>query len=223
MGIYNKANGHGYGRLMPVAHLEVIKLLFKRGFEMFPCVFRDHEPFTGYLYLCQGGAKGAVRTGQQLAEKLGVPATGIKQEAQWLNPAWRYRMPVTVQAHEVKCQNQQVSVTLNLQTLPSKNGEQVHVNPRSLRLVEVHPAGVVDAAVPCQYVPDPTAGNTGTLTFVVLGGLEAQAARGYLLYFDTDGHHILAPTSAPLESVVAQVSAQDAPTITTGLIEQHAQ
>ena len=74
MGIYHPANGVGYGRVMPVEAIDIIKLLFndarlgKRGFELFPYYQREHQPYTGYLFPVSGGLKGAIRAGQAIAD-----------------------------------------------------------------------------------------------------------------------------------------------------------
>jgi hypothetical protein len=54
-------NGVGFGRVMPVADISIVKLLSsdtaRRGFEMFPYpFFLPHQPFTGYLFAITDGA-----------------------------------------------------------------------------------------------------------------------------------------------------------------------
>jgi len=74
MGIYNPENGIGFGRVAPVADVDVIKLLFeddklgKRGFELFPHFHRAHEPFTCYLFAVTGGASGVLELGKKIAD-----------------------------------------------------------------------------------------------------------------------------------------------------------
>jgi uncharacterized repeat protein (TIGR02543 family) len=70
MGLYNPVSGHGYGRVMPVAAISIIKLLpwYGRGFELFPYYQRGHRPFTGYMYLVTGGVGEVITLGQALAD-----------------------------------------------------------------------------------------------------------------------------------------------------------
>lgn len=68
MGIFNKANGRGYGRVVPTASVDIIKLLWNRGFELFPCYGRKHEPFSSYLFVVSGGPEEIIRLGQRLAD-----------------------------------------------------------------------------------------------------------------------------------------------------------
>ena len=72
-GVYNPGNGVGFARVMPVADIEILKLLLRddqrRGFEIFPYpFFQSHAPFTGYLYAVTGGAAEILSMGQQLAD-----------------------------------------------------------------------------------------------------------------------------------------------------------
>lgn len=74
MGVYNPANGIGYGQVVPVEAVDVIKLLkFERdgmGFELFPYFHRPHQPFRGYLYAVTGGAQEIISLGQRLADDI---------------------------------------------------------------------------------------------------------------------------------------------------------
>jgi hypothetical protein len=71
MGVYNPANGIGFGRVVPADVVDIIKLLefngIGKGFELFPHYEREHRPFTGYLYLVTGGAEELLLMGQELA------------------------------------------------------------------------------------------------------------------------------------------------------------
>jgi hypothetical protein len=71
LGAYEKATGRGYGRVMPIADVDVVKLLFSRGFEMFPHYQprREQRSFTGYLFVATGGAEEIVALGKRLAER----------------------------------------------------------------------------------------------------------------------------------------------------------
>lgn len=73
LGIYNPANGHGYGRVLPVEPVDIIKLLSereKRGFEIFPCYQREHKPFYSYLFSVNGGAENVLSTGKQIIDEM---------------------------------------------------------------------------------------------------------------------------------------------------------
>lgn len=71
LGAYDPSTGNGYGRVMPVEHVDVVKLLFSRGFEMFPHYQprRPQASFTGYLFVVTGGADEIVRRGKELADR----------------------------------------------------------------------------------------------------------------------------------------------------------
>lgn len=71
LGAYNRASGRGYGRVMPSSDVDVVKLLFSRGFEMFPHYQprREQRSFTGYLIVVAGGAEEIVQLGKTLADR----------------------------------------------------------------------------------------------------------------------------------------------------------
>lgn len=71
LGAYDPATGRGYGRVMPSDDVDVIKLLFSRGFEMFPHYQprRPQRSFTGYLFVVTGGAEEILSLGKKLAER----------------------------------------------------------------------------------------------------------------------------------------------------------
>ncbi len=74
MGIYNPANGIGYGRCAPVEAIDLIKLLFsdsklgQRGFEIFPCVGRPHVAFDSYFFPVTGGAADVLARGKRIVD-----------------------------------------------------------------------------------------------------------------------------------------------------------
>ena len=73
IGVYNSANNRGFARVMPVADIDIIKLLLsssaRRGLEFFPYpFFQAHAPFTGYLYAVTGGEGEILSLGQKLAD-----------------------------------------------------------------------------------------------------------------------------------------------------------
>ncbi|MCA8959739.1 MAG: hypothetical protein KDC38_04475, partial [Planctomycetes bacterium] len=71
--VYNPANGVGFGRVMPVTHTHVIKLLIhpglKRGleFQNYPFL-QPVPPFTGYLYVFTQGETEALQRGRDLVD-----------------------------------------------------------------------------------------------------------------------------------------------------------
>ncbi|GAN31524.1 LamG-like jellyroll fold domain-containing protein [Candidatus Brocadia sinica] len=76
MGVYNVANGRGFGRVAPVSQIDIIKLLWKTGFELFPTFSRPHSPYTGYLFVVTGGGANEILSrGRNLADGLGDNAS----------------------------------------------------------------------------------------------------------------------------------------------------
>jgi hypothetical protein len=71
LGAYDPATGRGYGRVMPSADVDVVKLLFSRGFEMFPHYQprRPQRDFTGYLFVVTSGPQEIQARGKALAER----------------------------------------------------------------------------------------------------------------------------------------------------------
>jgi len=68
MGVYLEESGLGCGRVMPVANTRVIKLLWNKGFELFP----KGQNVPCYLFVYTGGADDVIRTGKKLADKAGA-------------------------------------------------------------------------------------------------------------------------------------------------------
>ena len=70
MGVYGSKDQAGWGRVMPVGSIPIIKLLpwQGKGFEMFPDYRTEHTPFTGYIYTVTGGAEEIISTGQLIAD-----------------------------------------------------------------------------------------------------------------------------------------------------------
>ncbi len=69
MGVFDPATGAGFGRVMPNEDIDVVKLLFRKGFEMFPHYqpHRAQRPFPGYLFAVAKGRDEIEATGKQLA------------------------------------------------------------------------------------------------------------------------------------------------------------
>jgi len=72
-GVYRASNNRGFGRVMPVAATDIVKLLLNRGFQFFPYLQHAHKPYTAYLYVITGGANELMAVGQQLADQLAQP------------------------------------------------------------------------------------------------------------------------------------------------------
>jgi len=64
MGTYLIDSGVGFGRTIPVRNIRVIKLLWNKGFELFP----KGENVSCYLYFFNGGDDDVIKTGQQLVD-----------------------------------------------------------------------------------------------------------------------------------------------------------
>jgi len=65
MGVYLEESGIGFGRVMPVENMRVIKLLWNKGFELFP----KGKNVPCYLFLFTGGADDVITMGKELADK----------------------------------------------------------------------------------------------------------------------------------------------------------
>jgi hypothetical protein len=72
MGVFNPANGRGFGRVAPVEATDIIKLLLSdkshRGFEIFAYYAREHKPFYNYIYAFDDGAEGVVQVGKMIVD-----------------------------------------------------------------------------------------------------------------------------------------------------------
>jgi len=67
-GTYNSANGNGYARVVPVAVMDIMKLLFQKGVEYFPYYKKSKPPYTSYLYAVTGGGSEIESVGKQIAD-----------------------------------------------------------------------------------------------------------------------------------------------------------
>jgi len=67
LGVVNPANGHGFGRVVPVESIDIVKLLWNKGFELFPYSRRPKKPFTSYLFTVTGGPAEVITIGKRLA------------------------------------------------------------------------------------------------------------------------------------------------------------
>jgi len=66
MGVYNKANNLGFGRVLPADNIRCIKILWNKGFEIFP----QGQNFTGYIYFFDNGESGVLSSGKNIVDKL---------------------------------------------------------------------------------------------------------------------------------------------------------
>jgi hypothetical protein len=65
--VCNPKNGQGFGRVIRVADVDCVKLLFNAGFELFP---KHNGPVSVYLFSFTGGAKQGLAVGKTLADRL---------------------------------------------------------------------------------------------------------------------------------------------------------
>jgi hypothetical protein len=77
MGVYDDSTGAGFGRVMPFKHIDIIKLLWQKGFELFPHFGNPHQSFSGYLFTVTGGKQEILRRGRQIADSAGARTSGV--------------------------------------------------------------------------------------------------------------------------------------------------
>jgi hypothetical protein len=74
MGVYNRKNGRGFGRVVPVEENSYMKLLWKVGFELFPFWFPfwrkspQPRPFTSYFFAVKNGPEEVIEMGKDIAD-----------------------------------------------------------------------------------------------------------------------------------------------------------
>ncbi len=68
-GVYNPENGRGFGRVMPVDVVDVIKLLWGGGIEFLSFPGSGNQPFTGYLFAVTGGRDEILSLGKRIADE----------------------------------------------------------------------------------------------------------------------------------------------------------
>ena len=96
----------------------------------------------------------------------------------WWHDAWRFRVPLTVEAAGVARTDKTVEVALDFGALLGRLGPVGAVDLGTLRVVEVGADGqVVNDAVPFQFDPAPDAATRGTLIFQMTGETAAGMAR----------------------------------------------
>ncbi len=123
----------------------------------------------------------------------------------WWNDAWRFRVPITVQAGDVAYTDKTVEVALDFGMLLGRLGEASVVDLTTMRVVEVTADGqVVDAAVPFQFDPATDAATRGTLILQMTDKTAAGAARHYVVYFGAPANDAI--TAAAPQAVDATVT-----------------
>ncbi len=66
MGVYNTSNNIGFGRIIPADNINAIKLLWNKGFELFP----RGKNYTGYIYFFDNGEDGALSVGKTIVDNI---------------------------------------------------------------------------------------------------------------------------------------------------------
>lgn len=64
MGTYDSKNNIGFGRVLPAENIRVIKLLWNKGFELFP----QGKDYTGFLYFFDNGENGVLSMGENIVD-----------------------------------------------------------------------------------------------------------------------------------------------------------
>ncbi|NLF30730.1 MAG: hypothetical protein GX591_07565, partial [Planctomycetes bacterium] len=77
MAVVNGENGRGFGRVVPVRHVSIIKLLWNKGFELFPHFGEHRYPYTGWLFIVDDGADGAMARGRRIVDEEILPGEGV--------------------------------------------------------------------------------------------------------------------------------------------------
>jgi hypothetical protein len=116
----------------------------------------------------------------------------------WWDNGWDYRVALTVNSAGYARVDKPVEVALNFSALLHSVGQNSPFDLDSLRVIEVGPfAQIINTAIPFQFDPaaDYDAANhaTGTLIWLMPGGVSATAVRTFHLYFDVAGKDLGAP------------------------------
>lgn len=75
LGVYDKTSGRGFGRVVPARVMTYMKLLWGRGFELFPYWREKHNwrPYSTYLFVVEEGAAQVLHRGRAIADAAGPP------------------------------------------------------------------------------------------------------------------------------------------------------
>ncbi|MFW6146316.1 MAG: hypothetical protein ACOC7R_03180 [Planctomycetota bacterium] len=77
MAVVNAENGRGFARVAPVRHVNIIKLLWGKGFELFGHLGEHRFPWTSWLYIVTDGAEAAMATGKRIVDERIMPTEGV--------------------------------------------------------------------------------------------------------------------------------------------------
>lgn len=152
---------------------------------------------------------------------LWLTAPTILAQANWWNPNWSYRIPLTVEPDYTEQPNRTVAATINFSiALKSVRARGIFVS-NTLRIIEVNAGGIrVDESVPLQFdfAPDYHASKKaqGALQFLLKGPTNTR--RFFYLYFDTHESPILTNLLAPYR--LKEMLAVTQPDSTLQLAEQ---
>ena len=103
----------------------------------------------------------------------------------WLDDAYKYRVPIRINAASVERMDKPVEVDLNLKQLFGRMGDTEDIEDRAIKVVEVDNDGkVINKSIVCQFDKDDTG---GTLTFMATGKTPARSARIFHAYFGPPG------------------------------------
>jgi surface antigen len=129
---------------------------------------------------------------------LSTPLTAAP--ANWWNPNWSYRIPLSIEAGNSESAERPLAATINFTVaLKAARSRGIFVS-NTVRMVEINQAGtVIDESIPLQFdfAPDyhATRNAQGTLLFLPKSG--AATARRFHLYFETHEARNLTTLLAP--------------------------
>ncbi len=117
---------------------------------------------------------------------------GVRAEAGWWNPSWRFRVPVQFSTGDVERIRRPAETHIDFTSLMGQMGVQGKLDPAKVRVVEVNQAGdpIVDT-VAFQFDRDADYNDStnaaGTLVVLLDGTTPASTTRTYHVYFDCAG------------------------------------
>lgn len=131
----------------------------------------------------------------------------------WFDPAWQYRIPLTVGSSGFERVDRPVEHVVDLTAALTSLGAAGAVDLDSLRVLRANALGqVVDLDVPFQFDPvagfDPATHAVGLLTLLSEGTMDSSGSRRYDVYFDLQGEGFTPAV------VVPQV------VVTTGVVDE---
>ena len=131
-----------------------------------------------------------------------------RAQGSWWNGAWRFRVPITVDAGAYDRYDKPAEVQLNFTDLLAAAGAGGALADDALRIVEVDGSGgALDTNVAFQFDKavgyDPWTNAAGTIVVIASGFTAAGTSRNFHLYFDVAG------SGAPVATVPDQVELTD--------------